>query len=307
MSILQALVFIMSEKFSGDYISWLKTFYELAQSHSFSSTAEIVGRSQSTVTYQVKKLEERLGVELVNRRAKPLQLTSAGEQLYILCQKFFSLLQQINDQINGGEEVCGNIVIAANYGLTTYYLPAKINEFKKLYPQVNIEVKPQPIGELLKSYYSPEVDILITQENVVPEIAQKYFLFKAEMALVSPANWNIQINDPPKLEDFIHLPFVAFWKDYPFDLHVRKVIQEAGYSVKIEQYGSFFLPILMYVSLGRGVAVMDEFQARTPGFNVNVHSLKQLFPSRNYAIIHRPRQYISPATQKFINFLIKNK
>ena len=163
----------MSENFSGDYISWLKTFYELAQSHSFSNTAEIIGRSQSTITYQVKKLEERLGVELINRRAKPLQLTSAGEQLYILCQKLFSLLQQVNDQINGGEEICGNIVIAANYGLTSYYLPPKINEFNKLYANVSIEVKPQPINELLKSYYSPEVDILITHENVVPENANE--------------------------------------------------------------------------------------------------------------------------------------
>lgn len=297
----------MSENFSGDYISWLKTFYELAQSHSFSNTAEIIGRSQSTITYQVKKLEERLGVELINRRAKPLLLTAAGEQLYILCQKLFSLLQQVNDQISSGEEICGNIVIAANYGLTTYYLPPRICEFNKLYEHVSIEVRPQPISELLKSYYSPEVDILITQENVVPENAQKIFLFKADMALVSPAGWDIQISNPPKLEDFAHLPFVAFWRDYPFDLQVMKLIKEAGYDVKIEQYGSFFLPILMHVSLGRGIAIMDEFQAKTPGFNVKVHPLNELFPSRNYAIIHRPRQYLSPATQKFINFLVENK
>lgn len=296
----------MTEKFSGDYISWLKTFYELAQRRSFSGTAEIIGRSQSTITYQVKKLEQRLGVELINRRAMPLQLTSAGEQLYLLCQKLFSLLQQVNDQINGGEEVCGNITIAANYGLTSYFLPPKINEFKKLYNKVSIEVRPQPISELLKSYYSPEVDMLITHESVVPEIAQKYPLFKADMALVTPAGWDVQINDPPVLENFVHLPFIAFWKDYPFDRNVAKAIEESGYSITIEQYGSFFLPILMYVSLGRGVAIMDEFQAKTPGFNVNVHSLSKLFESRTYAIVHRPRQYLSPAAEKFIEFLVKD-
>ena len=274
----------MTENFSGDYISWLRTFYQLAELRSFSRAAESVGRSQSTVTYQLKKLEQRLGVELVNRRASPLELTPAGEQLYILCQKLFRLLQQVSEQITGGEEICGNIVIAANYGITTYYLPPLLRDFKLRYPKVSIEVRPQPIGELMRSYYP---------------------LFSAKMALVTPASWNVPISDPPRLEDFVHLPFVAFWRDYPLDGHVARVISEAGYTLNIEQYASFFLPILMHVSLGRGVAIMDEFQARTPGFNVKVHPLSHLFANRIYAVSHRPRQYLSPAVQKFIPFLLE--
>ena len=159
----------MTEDFSGDYISWLRSFYQLAELRSFSRAAESVGRSQSTVTYQLKKLEQRLGVELVNRRASPLELTAAGEQLYMLCQQLFRLLQQVSNQVNGGAEVCGNIVIAANYGITTYYLPPRLLEFKKLYPKVSVEVRPQPIGDLMKSYYAPDVDMLLTQQNVLPE------------------------------------------------------------------------------------------------------------------------------------------
>lgn len=297
----------MTEDFSGDYISWLRSFYQLAELHSFSRAAESVGRSQSTVTYQLKKLEQRLGVELVNRRASPLELTAAGEQLYMLCQQLFRLLQQVSNQVNGGAEVCGNIVIAANYGITTYYLPPRLLEFKKLYPKVSVEVRPQPIGDLMKSYYAPDVDMLLTQQNVLPEGAQCYPLFSAEMALVTPGSWNVPISDPPRLEDFVHLPFVAFWRDYPLDGNVARVIGEAGYTLNIEQYASFFLPILMHVSLGRGIAVMDEFQARTPGFDVKVHSLSRLFDRRVYALSHRPRQYLSPAVQKFIAFLLENR
>lgn len=52
---------------------------------------------------------------------------------------------------------------------------------------------------------------------------------------------------------------------------------------------------------------MDEFQARTPGFDVKVHSLSRLFDRRVYAISHRPRQYLSPAVQKFIAFLLEQR
>lgn len=246
-------------------------------------------------------------MELVNRRATPLELTAAGEQLYVLCQQLFGLLQQVSDQVTGGVEVRGNIVIAANYGITSYYLPPRLQAFKALYPQVTVEVRPQPIGDLIKSYHAPDVDLLLTQQNVVPEGAQSYPLFEADMALVSPASWNVPISIPPRLEDFVHLPFVAFWRDYPLDRHVARVLSEAGYTLKIEQYGSFFLPILMHVALGRGVAIMDEFQARTPGFDVKVHSLSQLFDKRVYAVSHRPRQYLSPAVQKLIPFLREHK
>lgn len=296
----------MTEDYSGDYISWLRSFYQLAEWGSFSRAADAVGRSQSTVTYQLKKLEQRLGVELVNRRASPLTLTPAGEQLYALCQHLFRLLQQISQQVTGGTEVRGSVVVAANYGITTYYLPARLLSFKKRYPHITVEIRPQPIGELVRSYHAPDVDILITQQNVLPEGAQTYPLFAADMALVTPAHWRVPISEPPRLEDFVHLPFVAFWSDYPLDRHVARVIAEAGYTLDIEQYGSFFLPILMHVSLGRGVAIMDEFQARTPGFNVNVHSLSRLFDKRIYAISHQPRQYLSPAAQRFIAFLLED-
>lgn len=296
----------MADDYSGDYISWLRSFYQLAELHSFSRAAEAVGRSQSTITYQLKKLEKRLGVELVNRRASPLELTAAGEHLYRLCQQMFRLLQQVQDEVNGGTEVSGDIIVAANYGITTYFLPSLLLEFKKLFPRVSVEVRPQPIGDLIRSYYAPEVDLLLTQQDVLPEGAQSYPLFSAEMALVTPASWNVPISDPPRLEDFIHLPFVAFWRDYPLDRHVFQTITEAGYTLNIEQYASFFLPILMHVSLGRGVGIMDEFQARTPGFNVQVHPLSQLFEDRVYAIAYRPRQYLSPAVHKFIAFLLEH-
>lgn len=293
--------------FSGDYISWLRTFYQLAELRSFSRVAEVVGRSQSTITYQIKKLEQRLGVELVNRRASPPELTGEGEQLYRICQRLFRLLQQVEEQVSGGAEICGDIILCANYGITTYYLPPRLMEFRKRYPQVSVEVRPQPIGDLIKSYYAPDVDMLVTQMDVMPEGAQGYPLFSANMSLVMPADWDVPVSDPPRLEDFVHLPFVAFWRDYPLDRQVEKRISEAGYTLNIEQYGSFFLPILMHVSLGRGVAIMDEFHARTPGFNVKSHSLARMFEKRVYGIFHRPRQYLSPAVRAFIAFLLERR
>ncbi len=297
----------MKDDFSGDYITWLRTFYQLAEYGSFSRAAAVVGKSQSTVTYQLKQLEKRLGVELINRRASPLELTHSGKRLFLHCQNLFNLLQQVNDEISHGEIICGDIVISSNYGLTAYHLPAKIKEFRRIYPKVNIEIRPEPISGLIKSYYSPEVDLLITQKDVLPEGAQCYELFSTEMALVYPKDWDIQFSDPVRVDDFIKYPFIAFWHDHPCDKSVHQIIKDEGYEIRIEQYASFFLPILTYVSLGSGISIMDEYQAKTPGFNVNIKSLKGLFPCREYVVAHKPKAYISPAVQKFLDFIQKGR
>ena len=143
------------------------------------------------------------GTELLNRRSSPLELTSAGEQLYVLCQQIFRLLQQVSDQINGGAEIRGNLRIAANYGIGCYYLPSKIIEFNKAYPHVNIEVRPQPIRQLLKSYYAPEIDLLITLSSILPNDAQQYPLFSSQMCLVTPDDMELKYKNPMQIEDFI--------------------------------------------------------------------------------------------------------
>ena len=295
----------LKESFSGDFISWLRTFYEVAKLRSFSRAAEVVERSQSTITYQIKKLEHRLGAELFNRKSSPVVLTEEGERLFSICQKLFNLLQQVSDQVGESNELCGEIVVAANYGITSFYLPERILAFTRQYPGVSIEVRPQPIGDLINSLYSPEVDFVLTQLDILPASAVTHELFPANIALISPADWDI--GPAPALEDFVHLPFIAFWKNYPLDREVLRMIREKGYELSIVQYGSFFLPILQYVSLGMGISLMDEFQARTPGFNVKVHSLGDMFPHRVYGIGHLPRRYLSSAVKKFMEFLLENK
>ncbi|MDL2314114.1 LysR family transcriptional regulator, partial [Desulfovibrio sp. OttesenSCG-928-C14] len=202
----------MLEVYSGDFLSWLRSFYQLAETRSFSRTAELVGRTQSTVTYQLKRLEERLGVVLVNRKVSPLELTGEGRRLYLLCQKLFGVLQQLQSEMSVGEEAHGNVTIAANYGMTAYFLPKHLLAFKRICPKVEVEVMPLPIEGIIKAYHGPEIDFLITQQDVLPPEAQFHTLFEAEIALVTPQSWQVKVSDPPRLEDFAHYPFIAFWR-----------------------------------------------------------------------------------------------
>ena len=65
----------------------LETFLKIAERSSFSSAASDLGYAQSTVTMQIKQLEEELDSELFNRLGKTISLTPAGERLVVYAEK----------------------------------------------------------------------------------------------------------------------------------------------------------------------------------------------------------------------------
>jgi len=69
----------------------LETFLRIADKGSFSSAASDLGYAQSTVTMQIKQLEEELGADLFNRLGKTISLTPAGERLIVYAEKLLQL------------------------------------------------------------------------------------------------------------------------------------------------------------------------------------------------------------------------
>jgi len=75
-------------------IRQLKTFWTLASTRSFSRTAEVLNYVPSTVTMQIKALEEELGVKLLDRLGKTVVLTDAGEQLLPYANKILNDIEE---------------------------------------------------------------------------------------------------------------------------------------------------------------------------------------------------------------------
>lgn len=294
------------EEFSGDYFSWLNSFYHVAQLKSFSRAAEAIGRSQSTVTYQINKLEKRLGVELVNRRATPIELTPAGVKLFHLSEQVFMLLYQMKGEVCGAEEISGSIKIVSTYSLASYFFPPLLSRFRQRFPMVSVEVLPVPLAELVRSYYMPDVDLVAGIDTVFPEGAQSYFLLRTPMCLVAPSSWEVGNGGPLRLEDFVSLPFIGFWPDYVLDRNVEECLREKGYTLNIVQHAGFFLPILHYVALRQGVSILDEHVVGRTGMDVRIYPLDHLFPERTYILAHPQRQYLSPAVRALIAFLAEH-
>ena len=73
----------------------LETFLKLVETKNFTATANMLGYAQSTVTTQIKQLEEELGCLLFERLGKKLVVTSEGEKLIVYAQQMLKLQREI--------------------------------------------------------------------------------------------------------------------------------------------------------------------------------------------------------------------
>lgn len=121
--------------------SQLEALITIAQEHSFSRAAEQMARTQPAISIAIKKLEEEIGVALLDRSRKTVALTDAGEVLFEYAQKIVNLRAEAVNAIKELQQLHhGKVTIGANESTSLYLLPRIILAYRQQYPRVKLEV-----------------------------------------------------------------------------------------------------------------------------------------------------------------------
>lgn len=117
----------------------LKTFITICDVKSFTSAAATLGYAQSTITTQIKMLEEDLGTTLFNRIGKTISLTNEGQQLLPYARQVLDLERSIYNNISTSSNSSGNLVIGTPESLCNQLVPQIIKFFKSQYQSQVLE------------------------------------------------------------------------------------------------------------------------------------------------------------------------
>jgi len=119
----------------------LATFVFVAKLKSFSRAGQKVFRSQSAVSAQIRQLEQAYKARLLDRSAKSVELTPAGEVLFEYAEKLLRMRDEsVQVVADRGNVVQGPIVFGANEATCLYLLPDIFAEFQRRYPLVHISI-----------------------------------------------------------------------------------------------------------------------------------------------------------------------
>lgn len=171
-------------------IKQLITFKHAAENLNFTQTAKLLNFAQSSVTAQIKALEDEIGKPLFERLGKRLILTEAGHQFKRYAEKMIILSEEAITATNGEEELSGTLTIGAQESQCTYRLPPILKEFKAAFPKVKLIFKPANSDEMARKHLMEGLlDVAFIMDERKPEgslIVEE--LIKEELKLVVTPN-----------------------------------------------------------------------------------------------------------------------
>ena len=142
----------------------LKSFVAIAETGSFSQAAEMVGRTQSAVSLQIKKLEESLGCTLFERSSRQVVLTEQGEIFLGYARRMIELHWEAYSRLNE-PDVKGQINLGTPEDFATHYLPKILASFARQHPHVQLNVRCDLTLNLMTGFRKGEFDIVLVKRD----------------------------------------------------------------------------------------------------------------------------------------------
>ena len=122
-------------------LTQLGTFLKIAETGSFTAAAGLLGYAQSTVTPQIRQLEEELNCLLFDRLGKSIVLTPEGERLQGYAEKVLQMEREILLEVPTVREPAGTIRLGVSESLCYNRLPRSLMEYKNKYPRIDIRLQ----------------------------------------------------------------------------------------------------------------------------------------------------------------------
>ncbi len=240
----------------------LETFLKIVETGSFTATAGMLGYAQSTVTTQIKLLEEEFGCLLFERLGKSLVLTTEGEKLISYAEQMLQLQRQMLLEVSATEIPSGIIKIGVSESLCYKHLPENLMEYKKKYPGMDIRIQfidHDTFPALLKS---GALDLVYTLNPLI-ENSELKMLYKKKESLDFLARPDHPIAKLKKVKekDLENVPLLLTSHTCNFRRMLLDDFSKQGVTPKIELETSSKEILKAFAINGLGVAFMPSMTA----------------------------------------------
>ena len=137
----------------------LKTFQVVANLLSFNKAANILHLAQSTVSAQIRSLENSLGKELFLRSGRTISLSSAGVKLLAHTQRLVNIEKEILSALGNLDDKYGTLTIKTPQSISAYFFPELIKEFQLIFPKINFDIDWCTSFNLVDIFNSGTIDL----------------------------------------------------------------------------------------------------------------------------------------------------
>ena len=238
----------------------LNTFIHVAELNSFTKAAEVLGYSQSTISFQIKQLESELNVQLFERINHTIALTEKGKEVLNYAHQMKKLTQEIKETMQTEQEIKGNVRLAMADSLCNSLFSDNFLDFRKQHPGISLKIIPAGTEEMFRLINHNEVDAILTLDNHIYNT--EYKIVKEEKVgvhFVAGANSSLAQSKSISIPELIRYPFILTEKGMSYRRLMDEKLAEISLEIQpVLEIGSTSL-ICSLIEQGAGISFLPDY------------------------------------------------
>ena len=211
----------------------INTFIYTAELGSFTKAAELLGYSQSTVSFQIRQLEEELGTVLFERINRTVALTDRGKEILRYAHRMKQLAGEMQEMVQPKQEVRGHLRIAMSDSLCEEIAEKLFILLQQKYPEVTMKIVIAGTDEMFRLLNQNQVDFVYTLDRHIYH-SDYVIVTESREAVHFVTGYQNRLSRKKQilLEDLICQPFILTEKEMSY----RKLLSEylASRSLEIQ-------------------------------------------------------------------------
>lgn len=287
----------------------LQTFLKITEAGSFTAASNLLGYAQSTVTTQIKQLEEELNCLLFERLGKNIVLTLEGERLLIYAQKMLQLEREILLEVPKSEDPMGILRLGVSESLCYNKLPHVLLEYKKKFPKIEIQLQFITHDTFPSMLKQGSLDLVYTLNPYI-ELPELVMLYKKPETLgfYSSPEYPLANRKCIKETDLENIPLLITSHSCNFRLMLIEDLAKYSITPKIGIETSRKEILKQFAMNELGVAFIPDMVARE---EIENGSLKRLdwggkdFPIFSQVFIHKDK-HLNSAMEGLIEIILES-
>jgi DNA-binding transcriptional LysR family regulator len=285
----------------------MRVLREVAVRGSFSAAAEALSFTQSAISQQIAALERETGTTLVQRNARGVRLTEAGEALVRHAEAILARLGEAEAELEAIAGLRGGRLRLASFeSAAATLMPLAIAAFRARHPGVELSMvmgEPEDTQPLLKS---GELDLVLGFDSrlrdEVDGIARTH-LIRDPMLLVMPTDHPLAHKRTVRIADLADDPWIAGNTDCECNRLINRACAVAGFEPRIAFQTDDYTAMQGFVAAGVGVSLIAELGLTSIRDDIVVRALGREAPVREIYAATLAGAHRTPATQAMLDSL----
>jgi LysR family hydrogen peroxide-inducible transcriptional activator len=241
----------------------LRYLVAVADTRHFGRAAERSFVSQPTLSAQLKKLEEYLGVQLIERAPKRVALTAAGEEIVERARRILAASEEIIELAHGHRDpLAGRIRLALLPTIGPYLLPGVAGKLRKQLPRLELMLYEYQTDLMLEKLHSGEIDVGILALPVPMDGLDSHVLYKEPFMVAMPANHRLSAKPSIKVEDLSQETLLLLEDGHCLRDQALEVCSSTDVHEKQDFRATSLETLRQMVAAGVGITLLPELAGR---------------------------------------------